>query len=371
VIKLKKSKIFITIATILIIIIAGIGSKGDMIENLGIVSGVGYDIEKKASDISYNSSFLIYSFEGQDKIINRVITGKSKSLGENREKRQLKSAKRLTVGLTKVFILSEDASIFGFKNGLDMLHNNPDVNARTLCVVCKGKAEDMLKYPVLGFQSSAEFISGMTKNLQEYNFLSMQYTFTDLIVRDHAEGRNLLLPYLEIKDNNIETTGLAIFKKDKMVGKADMDEARIISMLKEKNVKGVLTLQNSSKKYINCYTTSKNTVKCSKVDGKYKFIINLDLKGNILSNELYDNIDTDPKIMKRLELDMTNYVQKMSNDSINKIKCKYKTDVLDLGRIAAAKYGRGTVTDWDNVICNSDIKVNVKFTVDDEGRGDF
>ena len=368
---MKKSKVFIIIAIILIIMIASIGSKGELIENLGVISGVGNDIEKKGSNISYNLSYLLYSFEGQDKIINRVITAKSKSIGETRDDRQLKSARIQSLGLTKVFIFSEANSVFGLKNILDILHNNPDVNDTALCVVCKGKAEDMLKYPVTGYQSSVEFINNMVKNLQESNFFPMQYTIMDLIVRDHAEGRNSLLPYLEIKDNTIETTGLAIFKKDKMVGKADMDEAKIINMLKEKNVRGMLTLQNSSKKYINCYTTSKNTVKCSKVDGKYKFIINLNLKGNIQSNELYDNIKNDPQVMKKFEKDMTNHVKKMSNDLINKIKCNYKTDVLDLGRIAAAKYGRGTGTDWDKVICNSDIEVNVKFTVDSDGRGDF
>ncbi|WP_369700401.1 hypothetical protein [Clostridium estertheticum] len=45
--------------------------------------------------------------------------------------------------------------------------------------------------------------------------------------------------------------------------------------------------------------------------------------------------------------------------------------MLDLGRIAVAKYGRSKGTDWDKVISNSDIKVNVKFTVDTQGRGSF
>ncbi|MBU3100846.1 Ger(x)C family spore germination C-terminal domain-containing protein [Clostridium sp. DSM 17811] len=75
--------------------------------------------------------------------------------------------------------------------------------------------------------------------------------------------------------------------------------------------------------------------------------------------------------MKKFEVDMTIYVKKMSNNFINKSKCQYKTDILDLGRIAAAKYGRCKGTDWDKVICNSDIKVNVKFTVDKQGRGSF
>ena len=361
---------FIIITIILIIIIAGIGSKGEMVENIAVVVGIGYDVEKEGSHVIYDIPFLAYTFEGKDKIMTRVVSGKSINLGETRETRQVKSGRSITLGLTKLFVFSQDTAQLGMKNALDILHNNPDINDRAICVVCKGKANDILKYPIQGYQSSADYIESMIKNLKQYNFFSMQYSITDLIVRAKAEGRNSLLPYIEIKDNNIETTGLAIFKKNKMVAKADMGETKIINMLKENNVKGMLTLQNG-KKYINCYTTSKSMITCSKKDGKYKFVINLNLKGNIISNELYDNIETDPSVMKRFEDDMANHVQKMSNEFINKSKCQYKTDVLDLGRIAAAKYGRGTGIDWDDTICNSDIDVNVKFEVISEGRGDF
>ena len=361
---------FIIIAMILIIIIAGIGSKGEMVENMAVIVGIGYDVQHEGSHIIYDIPFLTYTFEGKDKIMTRVVSGKSISLGETRETRQVKSGRSITLGLSKLFVFSQDTAQLGLKNALDILHNNPDINDRAICVVCKGKATDILNYPIQGYQSSADYIESMVKNLKQYNFFSMQYSVTDLIVRAKAEGRNSLLPYIEIKDNSIETTGLAIFKKDKMVAKADMEETKIINMLKENNVKGMLTIQNGSK-YINCYTTSKSMITCSKTDDKYKFVINLNLKGNIISNELYDNIETDPSVIKRFEDDMTNQVQKMSNDFINKSKCQYKTDVLDLGRVAAAKYGRSTGTNWDEVVCNSDIEVNVKFAVNGEGRGDF
>ena len=47
---------------------------------------------------------------------------------------------------------------------------------------------------------------------------------------------------------------------------------------------------------------------------------------------------------------------------------------MELGRIAAANFGRGTGVDWNKVICNTDltnIKVNVKVKVDNMGRGDY
>ncbi|HEY8804054.1 MAG TPA: Ger(x)C family spore germination protein, partial [Clostridium sp.] len=345
-------------------------SKGELVENLQIPISAGADIDKDSVD-TYNIPFLVYSFEEEGKISSFIIKGNGKSMGDTRENRQLKSSSSAMVGLTKVFFFSEASATFGLKNFLDIFINNPQINDRAVCVVCTGKTEDMLKYKVEGYPNSAEYTEKMIDNLQQYNFYPMQYTLIDLLVRVDAEGRNALLPIIEIKDTSIETTGLAIFKKDKLVGKADLQEARIINILKENNVKGILTLQKDEKKYINCYTVSKRKIKCDKIKGKYKFVITLDLKGDIVSNELYKNLYIDPQVLKKFEENMKIYVDKMCNESIKKIKCKYKTDVLDLGRVAIAKYGRGTVSDWNKVICDSDIQVNVKFSVDTEGRGDF
>lgn len=341
-----------------------------MIENLEIPVGVGTDVEIDSANTIYRAPFLVYSFE-DSKVISNTFIGEGQNFGETRETRQLKEGKKSMIGLNRIFLFSEQSALFGIKTTLDIWLNNPAINDRALCAVCRGKAEDIFKYKLKGYSNSAEYIEGMIKNLPEYNFFSMQYTLMDLIVREDAEGRNILLPYIEIKENNIETTGLAVFKEDKMVGKADIDETRIINILKENRVKGMLTLQKDAKRYINCYTHSKRKIKCYKENGKYKFIIDLNLKGNIISNELYDNLYSDPKVLKKFEKDMKNYVDKMCNKTINDIKCKYKADILDLGRIAAAKYGRGTGTDWDKAVCDSDIQVNVKFTVDTERRGDY
>ncbi len=56
---------------------------------------------------------------------------------------------------------------------------------------------------------------------------------------------------------------------------------------------------------------------------------------------------------------------------INKIKSDINIDILNLGSVAAAKYGRETGIDWNKEVLNSDIKVNVKVKVDSQGRGDY
>jgi hypothetical protein len=178
--------------------------------------------------------------------------------------------------------------------------HNAQINDRCLCVVCSGKAEDLLKFKPTGYSSSAEFLDGMAKDLQQFNFFSLQYTLMDLIVRIDAEGRNSLLPYVIVENNKIKTTGMAIFNKDKMVGVANIDEARVINILKENNVNGILTLQASPKQYISSYTSSKRKIKCTKLSDAYNFTIDLKLKGNIISNQLYKDLYINKTVQKKI-----------------------------------------------------------------------
>jgi spore germination protein len=367
----KKISIYLMAASFIIMLISFIGSKGEMIENMEIPLGVGADIEKTDSFVEYKIPLLVYTSDQSNKMTGGIFTGTGRTIGKTREERQLKSGKRFILGLNRVFIFSEGNAKHGLRNLIDANLNNPDVNDRSMCVVCKGKAEDILKYKVQGYPSSPEYIWGMVKNLNQFNFFSSQYTFTDMVVRIDAEGRNLLLPYIEITDDGIKTTGLAVFKKDKMVAKTNIKEARVINILKENNVKGIFTIQRNPAKYTDLYVDSKRKIKCSREDDRYKFEITLNLRGRVTNNELYEGLSKDPKALKAYEDDVKESVEKQCNEIINKVKNEYKVDVLDLGRVAAAKFGRGKGTDWDEEISNSEIIVKAKVKVDTEGRGNY
>lgn len=368
---MKKSKIILLIIMILIFIIASMESKSKLVENLEIPVGIGLDIEKKNTGTIYKLPILVNSFEENNKVTSYIRSGQSLNIGSTRDNRQLKASKMFLLGLNKIFIFSEDSSRNGLNNFMDLVMNNPQENDSALCIVCKEKAENMLKYNVKGYKNSSDYIAGMIQNLNQFNFFPSRYSLMDVMITMDAEGRTVLLPYIEIKQDSIETTGMAIFNKDKMVGILNIEEARVINMLKDDNVKGTLTLQKSSEKYINLYATAKNRVQCYKEGEKYKFVINLNLKGQIGSNELYKNICLDSKQMKMFENDMENLVEENCNSTLHKVTSEYKIDFLDLGRVAAAKYGRNTGTNWNKIVSNSDIKIKVNVKVDGIGRGNY
>lgn len=76
-------------------------------------------------------------------------------------------------------------------------------------------------------------------------------------------------------------------------------------------------------------------------------------------------------MQKKFIKDMEDSTKKMCEDFLQKSKARWNTDFLGLGKFAVAKYGRHSGVDWNKVVPESDIYVNVKVKVQGQGRGDY
>jgi len=354
-------------------------------EELNIITGIGYDINRELNgNVQYSVPFTIYDFKSKGKggtsrttknaaktseQGSSVLKTKAKSIGETREGRQLKSSKPLKIGTEKIAIIGEEQASYGILNIVNILFFNANINDRNIFSVCKGKAEEILNFRVEGYPSSADFMEGMVRHATNYNFLSSDYNLLNIYVTLDSEGKNLVLPYLEIKGKNIALTGMALFKGDKMAYVLPIKEGKIMNMLREKKGKGILSLQEGPGKYISYDAMVKRKVKCNKREGKYEFIIELDFKGDIIENTLYKAIKKDSE--KEFEELMSKKIEKMCYDFLEEMKNSYKIDCLNLGMYAAAKYGRETGVDWNEQVSNADIKVNVVVKIDKMGTGQY
>lgn len=368
----KRIKKIIIISFVLILVVNLIGKRGAVVEELNIPNAVGYDIEEgpDASTL-YSVPLRIYFSESKLQNESKLITAEGINLGETRNRRQLQSSRRFILGLEKALIVSEKAAEYGVRSIIDILLNNPQVNDNARMVVCRGKAKDIMQYEVKKFGGTEEYIGSQIEHLTQFNFFPENYTLMNFIILSTSEGKTPVLPYIDIVDDELKVIGVAIFNKDKMIKKLNIEDTKILNLLRENGGKGVLTVQKSSKEYTNYYPKANRKVKCYKEGDKYKFTIDIMLKGPIVSNELYKDLDTDPKVLKQFQKDMEEQVKEKCEKLISEIKKNYEVDVLQLGSVAAAKYGRESGVDWNKEILNSEIKVNVKVKVDSQGRGDY
>lgn len=368
----KIEKILIIIFLICSYIYCLIGNTYLPIEALNIPAGIGYDIKKTNTGITKQIipvSFYIFN----DKAPNSqtVQTGIGDTVGETRENRQLISSKKFILGLERVFILSEGAARYGIENEMDVLFKNPAINDLAQCAVSKETPATLLNLKYPGYTSASDYIEAMIEHADEFNFFGDNYRLIYMYNNIVAEGKNLVLPYIEITDSKAILTGLAVFHKDKLAQIIGLKEGRILNLLREKKARGILSIKHNPEEYIDIYANSKRKVKCEIINDKFTFTINLELTSEILNNTLYHNIRSSPKVREKLENDMSKEVEKMCNSFIDKMQKEYQLDCLNLGEYAVAKYGRQTGTDWNKVVSNSEIKVMAKVKITGEGRGEF
>lgn len=340
------------------------------VEKVSVASAIGYDVEDKIGGITTHSvPITIYNVDSKMDSSYTVVS-KGKTLAETRETRQTKIDKKFLLGFEKVYIVSETMAEHGVKEILDVLTHTAQVNDTAFICVCKGRAEDIMKLKIEGYPSSGDFIEGLIRTSQEYNFYPKNYKLIDLSLRLDAEGRDIVLPYIEIKEGRIIMNGLAIFKNQKLLTIIDLQETKLLNLLKENKVTGMFTIQDQGEKYVNFYGKSKRKVQCYKEGNNYRFTINLTITGDITANEEYEDMINNPKSQKIVEERLSKEIKADCEKYVQKIKSVYKIDCLELGRIAAAKYGRDTGTDWNKVITSSPIEVNVKVKIDKIGRED-
>ena len=125
-----------------------------------------------------------------------------------------------------------------------------------------------------------------------------------------SEGYNPVLPYIEITDKGITITGMALFNNNKMTSKINISESRTMNMMRENNVKGIITIQKNTSKYTNYYATSKRKVHCSKKDNKYKFTIDINLDGDLITDTLYKDLQNNPKKVEKFNKEISEKVKK-------------------------------------------------------------
>jgi len=367
----RYSLLIISISCLAIYIIFNSTSGTFPIEKIDVCSGLSVDLDHSSTENEYLIGASAYSFTKKDEVSYTILEGIGKNIPETRATRQTTSSKTFLLGLQKVFILSEALSIYGINPAIDIFFSNQQMNDSTWIVVSKDKAIDMLKFKVEDATTSADHISGMIESSKGQNFMHSDFKLIDMYVRVDSEGRSLVLPYLEILNNKITFASLAVFKKDKMVAKVPLEEAKYMNILRENNVKGILTIQKDSQHYISTYGDMKRKVHSEKTNGKYKFNIDLEFTGTVINNTLYNDFMKNPKTIEKYYHELEAETEEKCNAFINKMQNEYKTDCLELGRDAAAAFGRNPETDWNNIVCNAEIIVNVKVKVNNLGRGQY
>ncbi len=282
---------------------------------------------------------------------------------------------------TKVIVVGEDYAREGLGDTIDLVTRSHELRKTTWLIV----ASDCKASEVLGVKHGLEkiqanYMEGILKT-QSIDSNSTVAKVIDFIKTMPGEGSNPVtgvFSLINVKSvptegtepeerKGLKLSGSALFKKDKLVGFLDNNEALALNILTHKFNRIPISLkvdldnsQTDSVDVVIDIIKIKCSVKPSINKGNIHFNVSLKAEGNL--TEVKDQIDvTDLQIFDKINYNFSEFLKYTTDKSIRTIQKDMKTDVLGFGRAFELKYPknwRKIKTQW-----NDEIFPNVSYTV--------
>lgn len=336
-------------------------------EKLGIVVGMGYDLENDGIMAMYKDTSETFTFRGQQQIQHEVVTGPGKSIYSTRDNLQSKFSRKWIIGSELIYLVGKERADYGINDLIDSMMRDVDRRRVASVAICRQPAEELFQLQPKGYSTMAEDIYGTLKFAWQESFFSKDINTSDALQMYHQEGREMVLPYLDIDKDRPKIAGLALFDADKMITTVDLGEAKLINLLRNSKTNGHLSVNFPGKNnYYEGYFRTKRKVKVSKEGDKLKYSIYITLRGDLKVNTVINKAIT-KKEVKEIEKSFVKSIKKDLEGEAKKIQQEYGVDWLDLTKYAVAKYGRLSTYSSDEMFKNAQIDVNVNVKIDSIG----
>lgn len=361
------------------------------LNDFAIINSIG--IDKKNN--KYELSLLISntsdsSSQGEVKEKTTVITGKGINITEALNDAKSKSSKDLYTGHLSLILINEEIAKESIYDIIDPIIHDPESIKKLDLVIIKGDtANEILKVlsPLDNFPS--ENISFNIKNSIEQIGISHNTHISNFIYKIFNEGYDNILPSISIagseKNNNstdelkkieikqsLKIDDIAIFKKYKLVGYANIEESKAINTILNKGNLVTITTKcyKDIDKYISIKLDNPKTKISYKIDKNNKVKYFFDIKSNGVITETNCTLDlSDTKVIEKISNYAKSYYYELLKKTINKTK-KLKTDIFGLGNLLYKKdnkYWKDNKKNWDDIYSKLDYKININFNLKTKG----
>ena len=328
----------------------------------------GYEVSMLISNLPKSSNT-----QGGKDYRTVVYSGKGKTIYEAIKQIGLISPKELYIGHLSILIISDSVAKKGINSSLEFLLEEPRSKKNFQVAIAKdSKAKDILSItsPLTDFPSQ-----NLATNLKVTTTLQGSVSTTDfntVLYKLINNGIDLTLSGFHIvgsiskgvKNSNMETNNpkayiklspLAIFKGDKLVNWASINQSKGINIINN-NIKELYLNIKCNNGYIVVNIEDIDTKKYINKNGN----ITIKTKGKSSISEINCNLDlTNQDNINKIEKKIENKIRKLELEAITLSK-KYNTDIFGIGILYYGKYPKqyNSIKNYDTFYKN--IKFNIK-----------
>lgn len=383
-----KNKIILSI--IMLLTLTGCWNYREL-NQLAIATAMAVDLNEEGN---YEVSILISnakktqvsSKEGESQTI--VYSDSGRTITEAIRNINLKIPKEVYVGHLSVIVINDKIAKNGMYPILDYFLREPESVKRFFLIIAKdNSAKDILSIlsPLEAFPSQNIYYN--IKVSTDSQAISPSITYSKFVETMIKKGAEPFLPTIilegdaeEGKDSDsldksnpstiLKLDTVAIFKDDKLLGYADIDESRGINF-----IDGKVTNTSNTFTYNESYITL--NLANIKVDRKLEFIdnkpvITINFKSTAAIREIMNNVDlNDINVIKEIEKLNEESIKETIQKGIDIVQKEYNSDIFGFGNMiykSNPNYFNSISEDW-NTIEFPNLKININVDIKLQTKG--
>ncbi|MET3697468.1 spore germination protein [Bacillus oleivorans] len=333
----------------------------EVIDEISIMTGIGYDLDEN----KIKGTALYPSYLPEGTVENVTITATNDIARKVIIEMQRKSPNPLVTGSLEVVIFGKEfATEMGIFRIVDSLQRDPSVGARLYLIVSDGTAAEILNEQ-LGGEGTGEYLSSLidhnirVRDLPETNLHLFAFSY-------HQEGRDPYLPIMKrIGEKDITISGVAIFKKDKVIYEIPEDKMLYFKLLVDKYSKGSVSARNEEQESTMRVVDSNTNYIIEKKNGVVdKILIQIKIEAIVLE---YSGKRLTQKEVEKLEKDFSDYIKRECTELLKTFQ-ELKVDPAGIGReVKSVTYGFDIKKWEESQYPNVEITVEPDVTISETG----
>ncbi|WP_136607232.1 Ger(x)C family spore germination protein [Paenibacillus dokdonensis] len=289
------------------------------------------------------------------------------------------NSRTLSFAHRRTLLLGEDFARGGISPMLDQFARIPQNRLSSLVAVTSGPA-----YKILDAEAPMEqFPSEMIRELMnEYSKrpISLKYLANELL----SDGVDVSLPYISLQEvepedlaknkKNIQITGLALFKGDRLVGILKGQEAKMMNLALNQAPSPDILVPGRDGKGVVTVKFMENTVKLKPVirGNNVTMYVDILVKGSVIENNTNYTLGGG-RNMGMLEDRTSKEVVTQIQSGIRLLQDRYHSDILGFGRTIQQKKPKDwqRIKDhWEEIFPTVKVVVNARIHVENIGAVD-
>lgn len=281
--------------------------------------------------------------------------------------------KKIFYSSSQVIVIGEELAKSGIQDYIDFILRDQETQYKSLILIAKGStAKEIVEQEYELSKVPGAFIRDTLKNTVSRGF-TKKMNLLGMARELATEGRELSIATIEKQENTTLTEGMAVFRRDRMIGWLDKFETRGYSIITNRAKSSIIEIpSDKSGKVIGIELTKVSSKIKTEVNKDKELLISIKIKvkGNIGEEQETGSKNTN-ELCDCVEKNLKKQILKECENTIKKSQREFKSDIFGFGMHvfdAYPDYWKTVSEKWsEEIYPNVKVKLSVEAEIQRTG----